>query len=258
MADRFWVGGSGSWDATSTTNWSATSGGAGGASAPTSADDVYFDVNSNVGTGAFTVTVTGTMASPALCRDFTASGLDGALTFTMGATAWLDCFGSMTLPATNFSVSGTAGARIRFTATTTGKTITTNGVTLALGGSNSNIDFNGVGGEWTLGSALTVGGSINIFNGTFITANYNLTANINFFFAISSGSRAVYLGSSAVSVTGTFGNSGTANTTGLTWDAGTSTISFGNSGAVFNGSSHLQKGLFPQPLERWLRKQAFL
>ncbi len=237
MADRFWVGGSGSWDATSTTNWSATSGGAGGASAPTSADDVYFDANSNVGTGAFTVTVTGTTASPALCRDFTASGLDGALTFTMGATAWLDCFGSMTLPATNFSVSGTAGARIRFTATTTGKTITTNGVTLALGGSNSNIDFNGVGGEWTLGSALTVGGSINIFNGTFITANYNLTANINFFFAISSGSRAVYLGSSAVSVTGTFGNSGTANTTGLTWDAGTSTISFGNSNAGFNGSS---------------------
>ena len=59
MADRYWVGGSGNWDATSTTNWAATSGGTAGASAPTSADNVIFDANSNVGTGAFTVTVTG-------------------------------------------------------------------------------------------------------------------------------------------------------------------------------------------------------
>ena len=29
MADRYWVGGAGTWDATTTTNWSATSGGAG-------------------------------------------------------------------------------------------------------------------------------------------------------------------------------------------------------------------------------------
>lgn len=41
MADRYWVGGSGSWNATTTTNWSATSGGLGGASAPTSADMSY-------------------------------------------------------------------------------------------------------------------------------------------------------------------------------------------------------------------------
>lgn len=32
MANRYWVGGSGTWDNASTTNWSATSGGAAGAS----------------------------------------------------------------------------------------------------------------------------------------------------------------------------------------------------------------------------------
>lgn len=41
MANRFWVGNSGSW--TGTTHWSATSGGANGASAPTSSDNVFFD-----------------------------------------------------------------------------------------------------------------------------------------------------------------------------------------------------------------------
>ena len=49
MADRYWVGGTGNWSDTS--HWSATSGGAGGASKPTSADDVHFDANSFSGAG---------------------------------------------------------------------------------------------------------------------------------------------------------------------------------------------------------------
>lgn len=32
MANRYWVGGAGTWDLTNTANWSTTSGGAGGAS----------------------------------------------------------------------------------------------------------------------------------------------------------------------------------------------------------------------------------
>lgn len=60
MATRYWVGGSGTWNSSNTTNWSATSGGAGGASAPTFADNVIFDANS--GTGADTVTATGSVA----------------------------------------------------------------------------------------------------------------------------------------------------------------------------------------------------
>ncbi len=46
--NRFWVpvGGSGTGDWSNTGHWSATSGGAGGASVPTIADDVFFDANS--------------------------------------------------------------------------------------------------------------------------------------------------------------------------------------------------------------------
>ena len=55
MATRYWVGGAGTWDATTTTNWSASSGGAGGASAPTSADNVIFNTLSNATAYAVTI-----------------------------------------------------------------------------------------------------------------------------------------------------------------------------------------------------------
>ena len=50
MPDRFWRGGTGSWTTTNTANWSTTDGGAGGASVPTSADNVYFTGLSGGGT----------------------------------------------------------------------------------------------------------------------------------------------------------------------------------------------------------------
>ena len=46
MAARYWVGGSGTWTASNTTNWAATSGGAGGQSVPGSGDTVTIDSNS--------------------------------------------------------------------------------------------------------------------------------------------------------------------------------------------------------------------
>jgi hypothetical protein len=92
MANRYWVGGNGTWNLTATTNWSATSNGASGASAPTPGDDVYFDVNSNSGTGNWTVTlVTGT------CASLNVSGLDGQLTINLGTlyTNTLTVYGSI-------------------------------------------------------------------------------------------------------------------------------------------------------------------
>jgi hypothetical protein len=50
MANRFWVGGTGTWNASNTANWAATTGGAGGQSVPGSADLVTIDSNSGSGT----------------------------------------------------------------------------------------------------------------------------------------------------------------------------------------------------------------
>jgi len=55
MADRYWVGGAGTWNSSDTTHWSASSGGASGASAPTSADNVFFDSASNASSYAVTL-----------------------------------------------------------------------------------------------------------------------------------------------------------------------------------------------------------
>jgi hypothetical protein len=50
MANRFWVGGTGTWDNASSAFWSTTSGGASGASVPTLSDTAIFDSNSGSGT----------------------------------------------------------------------------------------------------------------------------------------------------------------------------------------------------------------
>jgi hypothetical protein len=67
MADRYWVGGTGTWDESSTSHWSASSGGATGASVPTVSDAVFFNANS----GSGTVTVNPTIPLYCASLDFT-------------------------------------------------------------------------------------------------------------------------------------------------------------------------------------------
>jgi len=170
MANRYWVGGTGTWNGTNTANWSASSGGATGASVPTSADNVFFDANSNTGTGAFTVTMA-TVA--AVCADFDATAVDG--TMTLAGTVGIDVYGSLLWPATNFtrSYSGTT----TFRATSTGKTINCNGKTFG-----SSITFDGVGGGWTFGSAITTPANFTLTNGSidlggFTATGFNFSSN---------------------------------------------------------------------------------
>lgn len=60
MADRYWVNGSGTWNAVNTANWSATNGGPGGASVPTSSDKVFITPNSSAST-PFSVAIVNTV-----------------------------------------------------------------------------------------------------------------------------------------------------------------------------------------------------
>lgn len=237
MANRYWVGGSGTWDTTSTTNWSTSSGGASGASAPTAADNVFFDSNSNVGTGAFTVTV-----SAAVCNDFNAPGastaLDGAMTLAF-ASSTLTVSGSWTNQATNFAVPNTAGT-LTFNATTTGKTITTNGVTIGV-----NTTLNGVGGAWTLGSALNISTfTLTLTNGTFDTSASNYAVTASAFSSSNSNTRTINLNGSTVSLSSqglTAWNLST--TTNATLNAGTSTITCTANNFTFAGGGLTYRNL---------------
>ena len=158
MADRYWVGGTGNWD-TTTTHWSATSGGAGGASVPTAADNVIF--NSASGTN-FTVTVA---TSSRTCLDFTAVS---GVSMTFAGTSSLSISGSLSLPASGFTPTYTG--TITFNVPSA-KTITTNGVALA-----SQLVFNGTGGSWALQTAVTTTGAVVLTAGTLDLNAKTLTA----------------------------------------------------------------------------------
>lgn len=211
MADRYWVGGSGIWNTTNTANWSASSGGASGASVPTAADNVFFDQ-----AAAYTVTLTGALT----CLNFTVSA--GTVTFSNGTAPSLAVSGSFSLAT---GTVWSSNLTITFNATTTGQTITTNGVSIAGG-----FAISGVGGEWTLGSALTLGLVLTLNNGTFTTANYNLSvAAIS---SSNSNARTLNLGNSTVTVSASGATAINFSVqTNLTFNAGTSTINMSNAGA---------------------------
>jgi hypothetical protein len=172
--DRYWVGGNGTWDS-STTNWSDTSGGTAGASAPTSTDNVIFDANSNSGTTAFTIS---NSAGTRSCYNFDASGLDGVMTINTGN---IDVYGSWINHATNFiSTINT----LSFVSTLANNTINTNNVSIA-----TQIDIGTTStGEWTLNSNVSCTGTWDLLLGTLNLNNYNLTCEI---FASSSSNASI-------------------------------------------------------------------
>ena len=183
MANRYWVGGTGTWNTTSTTNWSASTGGASGASVPTAADSVFFDQ-----AGTYTVT----LGTSLTCLDFTVSS--GAVVTFAGTSSSATISGSMSLVAGTFW-SGTGTLTFN---STSARTITTNGVAISL-----NITLNGAGGTWTLGGALTIG-STNTFTlttGTLDLAGYNLTTGI--FSSSNSNTRSIAFGTGNIVLSNT-------------------------------------------------------
>jgi len=100
MANRYWVaGGTGNYN--SNTNWSATSGGASGASVPSTADDVFFDASSGVGTAIINVVSN--------CRSLNLTGFLGTLQFNSN----LSLNGTiLNLGTGGYTITGTANLRL--------------------------------------------------------------------------------------------------------------------------------------------------
>ena len=223
MADRYWVGGSGTWNNVSTANWSATSGGPTGASPPVAGDDVFFNSASN-GTGYTVGMASGTFAY----RNITINGpLTGTVTFSNGPSATHNISGSVAVAASGVaSLGSNLWGATNLTATTPGQTISLNGNTFAL------VTFNGVGGAWTI---TTNGSSSSNTTLTAGTLNFDpVTWTVgNDFTSSNSNVRSLNLGSATINVNDdwTF-----TTTTNLTLSAGTSTINMtGTGSAVFSG-----------------------
>lgn len=214
MADRYWVGGTASWDTTAGTKWAATSGGAGGESVPTIADDVFFDANS---TGTVTITGGNAAAKSINCTGFVGT-ITGAATggsFTVG--------GSVTLVA---GMTYTNAGVATFTGTAT---------LITAGKIFSPVTINGSGITVTLGDALNISiRSILVTAGTFDTAGYSVTASS--LSSSNTNTRAITLGASTLTISG--GNGIEFSTsTNLTFNAGTSQITMTAPNATLRGGS---------------------
>lgn len=198
MATYYWVGGSGTWDGSSKTNWATSSGGAGGNGPPTSADTVQF--NSSSGTGIVT-TANGSACAVATLNSSTLEltlGADhtmsGAFTLTLGTLN----LGSYKLTCSSFASSNTNARTINFgtgdiTLTGSGATILTmaSATNLTVSGSRTiNATYSGSTGTRNLqGVDPTIGGTeanaldINITAGSdtvLLGSNSRLYRNINF------------------------------------------------------------------------------
>ena len=196
MAARFWVGGTGTWDASDTTHWAATSGGAGGASVPTTNDTVTFDGSSGGGTctlgantaslGAVTFVYTnGTLdfASYKLtCASFGASNsVTRAVDFNTGILSLTGTGTIFTMAtATNLTVSYSAGSYIEKVDSSSTACIINGGTRLLpqiritagsaamtfTGVNCAGLDWTGATGSWaTASNAMTIRGNVTLASG---------------------------------------------------------------------------------------------
>jgi len=211
-AGRYWVGGSGTWDATTTTNWSATSGGAGGASVPTSTDDVFFDQAST-----YTVTIA---SGTRVCKDFTL--VTGAVTFSgnpnltiSGSLLWM-------LPPTSFTsgisliFNGAGSQTMATSGFSTGSAISFTGstLTMSLAGALTNTNTSGI----------SVTGSGAVLN----TAGYTVTAS-----KLAGTAGTINLGASTVTLSNqnplTYSGTLNAGTSQLNLSSSSTTLTLGGS-----------------------------
>lgn len=199
MADRYWVGGAGTWDSSNTANWAATSGGTGGETVPTLSDNVYFDANS--GTSSDTISV-----FYSECGNLNTTGFPGSL------DTYVYLYGNATFDAANNSLASFSiyCAGIACTINSGGKTISTIQVANA-----SAVDIS---------ADLTVD-QLALGSGSFTTNNYNVTV-ISYFYSITDSAFTLNLGSSTVTFTG-YGLD--LSNPSLTISAGTSTLAISGS-----------------------------
>jgi hypothetical protein len=177
MANRYWVGGTATWDGTAGSKWALTSGGTGGQAVPTTADTVFFNASS----GSNTVTI----GTGAVCSTLTMTGFTGTLAFGTNTISTAGT-GTVYVGATTFSVTGTplinltnsssSNRTINAGATTEANSISFNisagsgSTTITASTSVKNLTFSGSYTGAHASSAYTIYGNLTFKSGMTITA----------------------------------------------------------------------------------------
>jgi hypothetical protein len=243
MATYYWVGGSGTWNNSSTANWSLLSGGVAGVGPPLAADTALFDANS--GTAAIV-----SMASTAACAVMTVNKSDLTVSLTANASGGTVTLTAGTIKLNNFTLSSltfiSSNSNVRTIDFGTGKI----NITPAFGGTLFNtINTTNLAIVGTPTIDISGGGSAarTFFMGALSEAsawNVNVTAGT---FALTFGANNTFKNMNFTGFSGSLANiaitiygSLTAST-GMTFTAGANAMSFrATSGTVthtFNGKT---------------------
>ena len=216
MANRYYVGpAAGAWNLNA--NWSAASGGAGGASFPVAGDNAFLDAGS-AGNGP-------TLVAAAACDQLDCAGFAGTLNLggfalTIGGTLF-------TLVAGMTFTEGGATPAVDFTAAAGTVLITSAGKDLG------SVRFGNVavGGTYQLQDPLTVTRDLDCVRGTFVSNNQNILVKRDVWTRLTMVADGFRLGSSTLEIQRTWDNAraGVMNTaTGY----GTSTVRCTGTGSI--------------------------
>lgn len=164
-ANRFWVGGTDTWDATAGSKWSTTTGGAGGASIPGSADVAIFDTGS--GTVTVAASIGGTNTVQGIRNTGGANSFSGTLDFATNSPTISTGDFLFTASGTpiitgggNLTVTGASG--FDTTGVNASSNFTAMNITMAPSGAGNTYNFTGAGRSY--GSLTRAAGT----NGTVV------------------------------------------------------------------------------------------
>jgi hypothetical protein len=188
VANRYWVGGTGTWSAINLLNWSGTSGGIGGASVPSTGDTATFDANS--GTGTVTLNYNPTIQSLGMSA-YTGTLAFGTQNISVNNTGTVftggtgyTLTGTPVINATNAgAITISAGASSE--ANSISFNITTSSGIVTITGSVKNLNFTGYTGALAA-NTRTIYGNLTISTGMSLTAGTTITT-----FGATSGTQSI-------------------------------------------------------------------
>ena len=227
QTNRYWIGGAGTWDAT-TTHWALCSGCNAGASAPAASSKVHFDANS----GAGTVTTSGTTTDVATDIDFT--GFTGTFSHATGTTVTVgsSTAGNLTFDSgMTYTIGSATTSILKFVSSAAGaQNITSATLTLP------SLDFEDTGsglGTWSFADDLTMSGTLTIGTGDSITNGAARTITMT-----NTGANAL-TGAGSFINQGVFNYAGTSiNITTFTHTASGNTVAYSGASPTCNGTSY--------------------
>jgi len=192
VAARYWVLGTGTWSTSNIVNWSATSGGLGGASVPSTGDTTIFDANSGTGTVTLnynpvvqTLNISAYTGTLAFGTQNITVNLTTANQFTGGTGCTITGTPVINISTTTGSIGISAGAMTEANSISFNITGTNTSASLAVGGSVKNLSFGTATGALS-NASRTIYGNLTLSSTMSLTAGTATTT-----FAATSGTQTI-------------------------------------------------------------------